>query len=133
MVYASGGNDSVKNSGKYVTIYGGVGDDTINVTQDTQPSVASAYTSYYNTSWYTHHLYEPGYSSIDGEDGNDVITLYDSNYSNVNGGTGNDSIRVSASSNSTVNAGSGDDTVNLSSYSSKIITEDGNDVISLTA
>ncbi len=119
-VYGTSNADSITNSGRYVTIYAGDGDDTIyNEGISSDSLVASRVTIYGGAgrdsinnigdnvvidsgtgddkitvnAWNdTSKSYGGWYTSVNAGDGNDTIRNYSANYVTIRGGAGNDSI-----------------------------------------
>lgn len=117
VIDGAAGNDTISDIlGGNDTIFGGLGDDQINVGND---SILGYY----------------GDKVVNGDDGNDTITAVSYDANTLNGGAGNDSI-ISDYGFAVMNGGTGNDTftvTNSGSNTYEFSLGDGQDVISDTA
>ena len=128
-VSGTSSNDSIFNSGKYVTVDAGKGNDII---YNSKGNFSSINGGDGNDSIYGYSLFEnlligaggfyPGGDNltINGGKGDDLIEIYESNYSSIDGGAGNDTIHVEDFGEEIhdliITGGSGNDLISLSSY-----------------
>lgn len=107
-VNALGGNDYIYSSKGYVTIDGGSGNDTVDISYLNRVSVNGGADSD------SLNLYSIWYSTINAGDGNDkVLVTYRAMQDSINAGAGNDTISLSGSSfftDLTLTGGTGNDT-----------------------
>ena len=120
-------DDTISNTGAYVTINAGKSDDSIhnygsNVMIDSGDGNDRIYNDYNSISGYYGN-----YVTINAGKGNDSILNYNT-YISINGDDGNDYIYNSAS-NVTINAGDGNDEITNYRDSVSVNADDGNDYI----
>ncbi|WP_062119267.1 calcium-binding protein [Aureimonas sp. AU40] len=136
-MHAGGGGDTIRSTGDYDTIHGGVatintyGDHTLihadgdtigsHGAYDTIDASGSHRASTIDA--YGHH------ATIQGGDGNDTIMLHDdkTGYSYVDGGAGNDSIIGSKGGHATLSGGAGDDYLMAYGVGDSVMGGDGSD------
>ncbi len=138
--------DTFTNSGSYVTISGGKGNDTISNVFGNNTSIVAGTgnDSIYNRSFYTTILGGAGkdtvynhngeWASINTGDGNDSIynvSTYDDDgyYVTISGGAGNDTIKNEYGNYASIFAGIGNDSIYNRSYSTTINGGTGNDTM----